>query len=484
MQNKCKWGTYLPVLAMGQVPMLEDNGKSVGVYAAFLFSFATSPQCLGDTLQENKQQLLLSDLWRRIVYRWKTVCVVAIITMAAALSFGLLNGTNYSAKTVLTVNPLTTNPFSSATASQQINITTERAILSSGEVARRAAENLGEDDSAASLIENASIEAPQGSQVLTVSVVDTDPERAAAKANALAAAYLEFRAEGAAQVADTYIKAIDKRIESLTQAGKSGSSTELALSDLINQRNDLSLVAENPGRIIGFAEAADTRSLSGMTLYATAGLAGGIVLGLIAAVVKDRLSKVTGNAKRLAAATGLPVLTLRNPADLEGMRWIVRSQMGAVHYGTRYPKAIGVMSLGRTQEARIRSLLSEVLEAREQRSYSLSLSSIPAESLDRGWPESSERGAWAGVDAVLIGIPSGVEGTRVALLSDSFLDSIILIADQKTPLAEVNRRLAFFDGIDQNSVCLVFMEKKKGHNEKPSKLGSLEMSVREKADAI
>ncbi|MFR0636636.1 Wzz/FepE/Etk N-terminal domain-containing protein [Arthrobacter sp. LS16] len=435
-------------------------------------------------MQENEQQLLLSDLWRRIAYRWKTVCIVATITVIAALAFGLINGTSYSAKTVLTVNPLTTNPFSSATASQQINITTERAILSSGEVARRAAENLGQDASAASLTENASIEAPQGSQVLTVTVVDTDPDRAAAKANALAAAYLEFRAEGAAQVADTYIRAIDKRIESLTQAGNGGSSTDLALSDLINQRNDLSLVAENPGRIIGFAEPAENRSYSGMALYAAAGLAGGLVLGLIAAVVRDRLSRETGNAKRLAQSTGWPVLTLRHPSDLEGMRWIVRSQMGAVQRGTSHNKAMGVLSLGRTQEARIRSLLSRVLDARGQRSHSLSLASVPPEMLDRGWPDASERSSWTGMDAVLIGIPPAVQDTRVALLCDSFLDSIILIVDQATPLAAVNRRLEFFDGIDQESICLVFMQKHKGHSERPSKPGSLEMGVTEKADAL
>ena len=248
--------------------------------------------------------MLLSEIWGRIVFRWKTVCAVVVLAIVGAVAFGVFSGTDYSAKTVLTVNPLTTNPFSSATANQQINITTERAILSSSEVARRAVADLGDETSAASLSENARIEAPQGSQILTVTVVDTDPQLAADKANALAAAYLEFRAEGAAQVADTYIKAIDERIESLSKSETNGSTFDLALADLVNQRNDLALVAENPGRIIGYADEAETSSNSSLVLYAAAGLTGGLILGLIAAVLRDRLSKVVGNADLFGPGNG------------------------------------------------------------------------------------------------------------------------------------------------------------------------------------
>src|SRR5699024_8222998 len=133
---------------------------------------------------------------------------------------------------------------------------------------------------------------------------------------------------------------------------------------------------------------------AGLLLYAVAGLAGGLVLGLIAAVVRDRLSKTVGNATRLAELTGLEVLALRNPADREGMRWIVRSQIGTGGPGTRYPKAIGLLGLGRTPEARIRSLLYQGLKAREQHSYSMSLAAISPEELDRGWPDSAARSAW------------------------------------------------------------------------------------------
>lgn len=463
---------------------LRATGKSYGAHAAILLSLSRSSCYLGDTVQVNRQPVLLSEIWGRIVFRWKTVCTVLVLTVIVALGFGVVNGTSYSAKTVLTVNPLTTNPFSSATASQQINITTERAILGSSEVARRAAEDLGEEASAASLSENARIEAPQGSQVLTVTVVDANPQRAADKANALAAAYLEFRAEGAAQVADTYIKAIDKRIETLSQTGKNGSSYELALADLVNQRNDLSLVAENPGRIIGFADPADAGSYAGLLLYAVAGFAGGLVLGLIAAVVRDRLSKTVGNATRLAELTGLEVLALRNPADREGMRWIVRSQIGTREPGTRYPKAIGLLGLGRTPEARIRSLLYQGLKAREQHSYSMSLAAISPEELDRGWPDSAARSAWAGMDTVLIGIPTEVADSRVAFLSDRFLDSIILLVDETTPITAISRRVAFLGGMSQGAICLVFIEKPKGRSEGSPNRDSREIKVEESAGVI
>lgn len=435
-------------------------------------------------MQEYKQPMLLSDLWRRIAYRWKTAAVVFVLVLFATLTFGIVSNTNYSAKTVLTVNALTTNPFSSATVSQQINITTERAILSSGEVARRAAKNLGEESSAAALSENASIEAPQGSQVLTVTVVDSDPERAANKANALAAAYLDFRAEGAAKVADTYIKAIDKRIAALTESGKNGSSSELALSDLINQRNDLSLVAENPGRIIGFADPADTRAYPSLALYAVAGVAGGIVLGLIAAVVRDRFSRRTGNPTRLAESTDHPVLKIRDAEDLEGARWVVRSQIDSASDATGHAKAIGVLSLGQIPEAKIRALLMQVFESRGLQSHSQSAACVPTETLDRGWPSSSEQRAWEGMDVVLIGLSTGLEGTRIAMLGDSFLDSVIIVTDRKTPLAVVDRYLACFDRTDPESICLLFVEDMKNRSERPSNSDSWTPRVAEKADAI
>ncbi|PMQ21200.1 hypothetical protein CIK84_06430 [Glutamicibacter arilaitensis] len=452
--------------------------------AGGLLSLGTSLQCLGDTLQKIRQPMLLSEIWGRIVFRWKTVCAVVVLAIVGAVAFGVFSGTDYSAKTVLTVNPLTTNPFSSATANQQINITTERAILSSSEVARRAVADLGDETSAASLSENARIEAPQGSQILTVTVVDTDPQLAADKANALAAAYLEFRAEGAAQVADTYIKAIDERIESLSKSETNGSTFDLALADLVNQRNDLALVAENPGRIIGYADEAETSSNSSLVLYAAAGLTGGLILGLIAAVLRDRLSKVVGNADRLAQATGLAVVTMRNASDREGIRWVLRSQMQAGNIGARYPKSIGVLALGRTPEVKLRGLLWESLQARRLHSHSMSLAAIPAEALDGGWPDSTEECAWVGMDAVLTGIPADMADSRIALLCDRFLDSLVLFVDQSTPLAAVSRRLDFLAGMTHGSICLVFIEQCQGHSERLPSQDLREMKIEESVGAI
>ncbi|MFJ2617877.1 YveK family protein [Glutamicibacter sp. NPDC087344] len=470
----------LPVLRSGFVPMLETNWGSDGARATFFKVWARHLRVGGPALQENKQPMLLADLWRRIAYRWKTVCVVFIVTVFASLAFGVISGTNYSAKTVLTVNPLTTNPFSSATANQQINITTERAILSSGEVARRAAENLGEDVSASSLSENASIEAPQGSQVLTVTVVDSDPERAVNKANALAAAYLEFRAEGASQVANTYIEAIDKRIAAIDQSETGTSASNLVLSDLINQRNDLALVAENPGRIIGFADATDTRMYPGMDVYLVAGVAGGLILGVIAALVRDRLSRSTGNAARLAERTGRKVFEVTDPADLEGVRWIVRAQMGAETRLIGPSRAVGFLSLGRFPESQIRRTFAQVLKSQARHFHSQSIAAVLPEELDRGWPEKSELSLWSSLDAVLTGIPSHVEATRVAMLCDRFLDSIVLLIDQSTSLTAVSRYLEICDGIDESSVFLVFIKRRSKRNEYPSNSEPYDVPIRSK----
>ncbi|WP_279402146.1 hypothetical protein [Arthrobacter sp. JCM 19049] len=88
------------------------------------------------------------------------------------------------------------------------------------------------------------------------------------------------------------------------------------------------------------------------------------------------------------------------------------------------------------------------------------------------------------MDVVLIGLSTGLEGTRIAMLGDSFLDSVIIVTDRKTPLAVVDRYLACFDRTDPESICLLFVEDMKNRSERPSNSDSWTPRVAEKADAI
>lgn len=397
---------------------------------------------------------------RRVKGQWKTGLIALLVTVVACLGVGAAVGTSYTATAVLTVSPLTTNPFSTAAVNQQINIATERAILGSGEVARMAATRLGEDISAATLAQKTSIEAPQGSQVLSVSVMDRDPQRAARHANALATAYLDFRSKGAQNVANNYIATIDKRIANLDAAAKNGSVDSIVLADLVNQRNDLSLVAENPGRIIGVADGSAATSTPALPIYLAAGLFAGLIVGLVATVFRDRMSGKAGTAERLAAHTGRPVLRMEDSQDMEGIRWIIRSlRIGSRPLRREDPTAVGILALGKAAEARFRAAMAHVLESQQVPCHSDSLAAIAPGVIDRGWPTPDQRRKWSGENTVLIGIPPGIEGARVAVLGDRFFSSVVLFVDASVKLANVEQQLAVVDGLPPDAVCLVFVEK-------------------------
>ncbi|MDQ0092658.1 YveK family protein [Paeniglutamicibacter psychrophenolicus] len=412
-------------------------------------------------MQETKQPVTLGDLGKLVKRRWKAGCIALLVTIIAAVGIWAMVGTKYAATAVLTVSPMTTNPFSTAAVNQQINIATERAILGSGEVARMAAASLGENVSAATLVQNTSIEAPQGSQVLSVTVVDRDPERAARHANALATAYLAFRAKGAADVANTYIEAIDKRIAELDTKATKGSVSSVVLTDLVNQRNDLSLVAENPGRVIGVADGSATPSTPGLPVYLAAGLFGGLITGLVTAVSRDRLSRKTGTAERLAAHTGRRVLRMEDTQDTEGVRWIIRFlRIGSRPLHSEEPTIIGILGLGEIAEDRFRAVLAHVLAEQEVNFRSESLAAVAPGVVDRGWPTPVQRSAWSNLNALLLGFPSGIEDARIAVLCDRVLSSAIVFVDDSADLASVDRRLAVVDGLPPESVCLVFVNKR------------------------
>jgi capsular polysaccharide biosynthesis protein len=185
----------------------------------------------------------LRELAAQVSRRWVVLIVSITLVTAASLGAGALVQKQYTAAASLTVSPLTTNPFSTAAINQQVNINTERAILKSKEVARLASEQLGTGaDGPSALLRQVDVAAPSGSQVLEVSVTMPDPQKAADYANAMAAAYLKFRAEGAAEVASGYVATLSDEIARLSAIENPTDQQAQRLSDAIQQRQNLTPV--------------------------------------------------------------------------------------------------------------------------------------------------------------------------------------------------------------------------------------------------
>ncbi|MFC9333914.1 Wzz/FepE/Etk N-terminal domain-containing protein [Arthrobacter sp. NPDC057009] len=380
----------------------------------------------------------LRDLAGQVARRWMLVVSSIALATGACLGASTFVQKEYTAVASLAVSPLTTNPFSSAAVNQQINIVTERAILESSEVARMASKKLGPGTAAPHLLLNqVDVAAPSGSQVLEVSVTAPDPQEAADYANAMAAAYLQFRAEGAAAVASGYVKAFDREIGQLTAIKNPTPGQAQQLSDAVQQRQNFILVADSPGRIIGVAHAPSDPSSLGQRTFLIAGLAGGLLLGIVAALLRERLDTRVRTSRRLSEACAVPALKVAEEGDAEGMRWVLRQLRAAPAESPGGPMIVSTMPVtgkGRSPRGFVNGL-AEVARTAGLAILVLRPADIDPAKVDQGWPGGMPD-TWAHLDLVILESDHRLKGARRARLADH-LDAAVVLATAKSSLKDL-----------------------------------------------
>jgi capsular polysaccharide biosynthesis protein len=377
----------------------------------------------------------LRDLLSRIRRRAPIALCIAGATLAVGLGAGLATPAEYTATATLTVSPITLDPFSSSTSSQQININTEREVISSSEVARIAAEDIGDGVSPQTLLRESAVAAPSQSQVLQVSVSAADPAKAAEYANAMASAYLDFRAQGAMEVASTRIAALDERIEQL----EGGSSANPVLTELRAERSALETVGSNPGRIIGFAAPPTSPSSLGLPVFLTAGLAGGILLGAALALAIDLRDRHVRFPERLSEAAGKAVYVLRHARDGEAYRWVLRAirEPFAGSRRTR-PLVVALFGLPGTEHDEFGKQLMATARAAGMNVHLLRSSEFREQELDKPWKYEPAKGA--SINLVLIDASGITAPSRQATLADA-CDGAVLLARAGNELKHVRALL-------------------------------------------
>lgn len=383
--------------------------------------------------QKRTQTVKIGDLLMTFARRWPVIVVSTLICAALGLALGMAAPKTYTATATLTVSPITTSPFSSAAVNQQINITTERAILSSGEVAALAAQELGEKASSGSLQNNTETAAPSGSQILEVSVTLPDAQRAANQANALAKAYLQFRSQGAAEVAAGYITQIDARLKNLSGQPSLTDSQQEQVQSLQQQKTELTLASASPGRLIGSATVPDQPSSMGGLVFMAAGTMGGLLLGLALVLVRERTDPKVRTAARLGALFDNELVVV-NDQDQEPVRWLVRTvrRNGPRESGGN-TTFVGVITLPGGGPVGLHSWLASLTKQHQLDVLAVPAGRISAEDVDLGWPVRGGSGQWDDSDVVFVEVGSDIAGTRLADLADR-MDLLFISAGKKTQL--------------------------------------------------
>lgn len=219
----------------------------------------------------------------------------------------------YSAGATVQVYPVAGGQAANATNVTPVNVTTEARTASSEGVLQAAATALGGADVDA-LRRGIQVDAPDGSQNLVIVGTAGSAETAAARANAVAQAYLAARGE----MAGSIVRAADGKLSSLIDAWKRDPNLKTRIGELELSRAQLAQVNTLPGALVDPATASGATS-SGRAVW---GIAAGFVLGLLGAAAavmwRERTSKISYDAARVAAATGRRVLDW--DGDAEGVR--------------------------------------------------------------------------------------------------------------------------------------------------------------------
>ena len=244
--------------------------------------------------------------------RWRVIAAGAAV--GALLSGGYLvaTGKTETATTDVNITVISTDPFSSSrNAAGLLDATTESKIATSQAVAAAAAEEVGGAVTAARLRVGVAAELVDEATVMRISYSNADPEIARSGADAIAAAYLEYRETMAQRRLTKMYDNLEGRLTELRdelvdvnarsadaangspEANQAESDRDMITSEinsLLESKNALDTVDTSGGSILNAAADNPVRSSPNQGIILLSGMLAGLTLGLLAAFGVRHLS--------------------------------------------------------------------------------------------------------------------------------------------------------------------------------------------------
>ena len=273
----------------------------------------------------------LRDYVRMFRRRWLWVAGGALLGLAAGFAATTLVDPSYQAQATVLVEPV-----SQDTSVTDVNLDTEAQLVTSFEVASLAAETLGVDDPRA-LLPDVEVSIPPNSQLLVISYEGSTADAAREGADAFAAAYLDNRASQTAEAnqkeAETRKATVDELTTQLRDLATQAESLSRGSGDRVYVDKQIELVTAqiareeqsiaelgdvdlNGGRVVSAAATPTSTSGPGRILYLMSGLMLGVLGGLAAGAVRERVDPVVRDAAQLTQVTGGPVVEVPMAGEL------------------------------------------------------------------------------------------------------------------------------------------------------------------------
>lgn len=260
--------------------------------------------------------------------RWLIIVGSTMAFLALSVVAFLLMPRTYESQAVVQAKPIDQHT-QERERTRIVDTTSEAQRLRSTEVAARAAKIMGTGATPRELLGSVSVTAVPDSSVLEITWTGATPEEAQRGAQAFAQAFLDDRLERGQQQYKTEAASLRDQIVKLRQqdqaqtrqlARSSGAEGAAVRAERQLTRNQMSALSErltattiaaaniDPGVIVTNAERPNSAATPQATLYLPGGLAIGLLLGLVTAVVRDRTDTRVRGAADVERRLGLPVL--------------------------------------------------------------------------------------------------------------------------------------------------------------------------------
>lgn len=257
--------------------------------------------------------------------RWWILALAALLGAGAGLLVTQLQTRTYTSTTALLVRQLGAD----ANPGAKVNLDTEAQVVRSLVVADRARGLMKSGLPTDELVRALTVTVPPNSQILQVTYAAGTPQAAQSGSHSFAQAYLDLRLATASkalenettairqQIADVnkQLAAVSGRIAAAPANSADRARAEADRSVLTNQLGSLNsrlspLVTSslNPGEIISDAPLPKSPSSPNQTLNLASGMGAGLLLGIVLALVIDRLDTRVRRGRDIASRLGLPML--------------------------------------------------------------------------------------------------------------------------------------------------------------------------------
>ncbi|MBK7722526.1 MAG: hypothetical protein IPI32_09985 [Austwickia sp.] len=256
--------------------------------------------------------IAVSGVLDRLYRRRMTILVTVGVCLALAVAVDLLLPQRFTSTATVTVVPLTDSPYGNGQPTQLVNMESERATVTSLAVGDLASRTLEPRPTPRQVQESLDVVIPPQSLVLRISATTGDPQRSAAWANAVAAAYLTDRTNTAREAVTRITSRLQSDIDARLRTRAALTAPEKALVDreiatLRERQTQLSVVGLVPGRLVTSALPAPSAATMSTKGLLVGGLAVGLLLGTLAALLRHRLDPRVGSASWIEETLGVPV---------------------------------------------------------------------------------------------------------------------------------------------------------------------------------